>query len=87
MVWSGVIPIFYSYSNNIRLGLWVQRLTGTLILFILGFVAPGIPKHGDRELLNVGDPVYQSEEGQVLNIVSYCHINISLTFKSSWMDV
>ena len=58
-------PVFPSHSNDVRLGLWVQRVGGTLILFILGFVAPGIPKVGTRELLNVGDPVFQSEEGQV----------------------
>ncbi|KAK2158020.1 hypothetical protein NP493_1828g00001 [Ridgeia piscesae] len=32
-----------TYSNKVRLGLWVFRYVSTLLLFGLGFLAPGIP--------------------------------------------
>ena len=38
-----VLLTCFSYSNKVRLGLWVFRYVSTLLLFGLGFLAPGIP--------------------------------------------
>ena len=41
-----------SKDKNIELGLWIVRYIVTGVLFILGFVAPGVSKSYMRNRLN-----------------------------------
>ena len=45
---SSIIMILFahhSYSKNVELGLWCVRYISTGMLFILGFLAPGLPSN------------------------------------------
>ncbi|KAI0233623.1 ATP-binding cassette sub-family B member 6, mitochondrial [Lamellibrachia satsuma] len=59
-----------TYSNKIRLGLWVFRYVSTLLLFALGFLAPGLPlqtplinANSDQEALLPGHGTTSSSNG------------------------
>ena len=81
---TGKSVVFFSQSKKTELGLWIARFCMTGFLFILGFVAPGIPKdygrsrHGedDEEVciscLDFGQ-VFQRICGLLLSAAQFCH--------------